>query len=72
VWSEVAEEDGDLKRVLEVGVSDVESVEGSGGNTACGEDFITASLRGQRELECMQALAPGSEWNDALLRTHRQ
>ena len=43
--SEVAEEDRDLEGVLEVGVSDVESVEGLGGDAACVEDFIAAGLR---------------------------
>jgi len=68
----MAEEDGDLEGVLEVGVSDVESEEGSGGNATGAEDFITTSLRGQRELECVQTFTLGSEWNDALLHTRHQ
>ena len=67
VGSEVAEEDGDLERVLKVGVSDVEPVEGLGGNTGCVEDSVAAGLRDQRELEGVQAFAFGSEWSDALL-----
>ena len=65
----MAEEDGDLEGVLEVGVPDVEPVEGLRGNSACVKDFVTPGLCGQRELEGMEALAPGSKWSDALLHT---
>ena len=51
VGSEVAEEDGDLEGDLKVGVSDMEPVEGLGGNAGCVEDFVAAGLRGQYELE---------------------
>ena len=65
--SEVAEEDGDLEGILHVGVSDVESVEGCGGNAACIEDFIAAGLRVQCELKGVQVFASGGEWGDTLL-----
>jgi len=68
----VAEEDGDLEGILHVGVSDVESVEGRGGNAECIEDFIAAGLHVQRELEGVQAFASGGEWSDALLHTSYQ
>ena len=70
--SEVTEEDRDLEGVLEVGVSDVESVEGLGGDAACVEDFIAAGLRGQCELEGVEALASGSKRSDPLLHVHCQ
>ena len=72
VGSEMAEEDGSLEGVLEVGVSDVEPVEGCGGNAACVEDLIAAGLRIQREFESVQTFASGSEWSDALLYRRRQ
>ena len=49
----VTEEDGDLKGIFHVGVSDVESVEGCGGNAVCTEDSIAARLRVQRQLKGM-------------------
>jgi hypothetical protein len=72
VWSEVAEGDGDLEGVLKVGVSDVEPVERPGGNAGCVEDFVAAGLRGQCELEGVQAFASGSERSDALLHMRHQ
>ena len=51
VGCEVTEEDGNLKGIFHVGVSDVESVEGCGGNAACIEDFIATCLRVQRQLK---------------------
>ena len=50
---EVTEEDGDLKGIFHVGVSDMESVEGCGGNAACIEDFIAAHLCIQRQFKGM-------------------
>jgi hypothetical protein len=47
VGSEVTEEDGDVDGVLEVGVADMESIEGSGRNVMGIEGFIAASLGGQ-------------------------
>ena len=71
VGSEVAEEDGGLEGALKVGVSDMEPVEGLGGNTGCVEDFVAAGLRDQCELEGVQAFASGGGWGDALLHiTH--
>ena len=70
--SEVAEKDGDLEGVLQVGVSDVESVERLRGNAAGVEDFAAAGLRDQRELEGVEAFASGSEWSDALLHMCHQ
>jgi len=72
VGGKVAEEDGDLEGVLDMGVTDVESVEGLGGNSARVEDFVAAGLGGQREFEGVQAFAPGSEWSNALLYVRHQ
>ena len=68
----MAEEDSDPEGILHVGVSDVESVEGCGGNAARIEDFIAASFCVQRKLRGVQAFASGSEWSDALLHTGYQ
>lgn len=55
-----------------MGVTDVESVEGFGGDTARIEYFIAAGPRVDRELEGVQAFASGSEWSDALLHIRHQ
>lgn len=65
-----AEDDSDLGGVLEVGVSDLEQVEGCGGTAACVEDL--AHLHIQREFEGVQTAASGSERSDALLQGRRQ
>jgi hypothetical protein len=42
----MAEENGDLEGVLEMGMSNLESVEGLGGNVASAKDLIASGLRG--------------------------
>ena len=68
----MAEEDGNLERVLQVGVSDVESVEGFRGNAAGVENFVAAGPCDQRELEGVEAFAFRSERSDALLHMRHQ
>ena len=67
--SEVAEEDGDLDGVSEVGVADVELIEGSRRNGVGIEDFFCSSLRGQGEFEGVETFASGSKRSDAILHT---
>ena len=71
VRSEVAEEDGDLEGVLEVGV---ESVDGFGGNAVGIEDPAVAGPGVRHGLEGVQAFASGSEFkqNCGLLYMRRQ
>lgn len=64
----MAEEDGDLDGFLEVGVSDVKSIEGPGRNAVGIEDFVAPCLGGQSELESVKTFASGSKWSDAVLR----
>lgn len=57
----MAEEDGDLDGVFEMGVTEVEPIEGPRRNAMGSKGFIASSVGSQRELEGVKMFASGSK-----------
>jgi hypothetical protein len=72
VGSEVTEENGDVDGVPEVGVTDVESMDGLGRNGVGIENFTVSGLGGQCELEGMKTFATGGKGSNSVLQMGHQ